>query len=373
MRSSEKRKLDRRNREDARRKEKKSLLLSSFDEVSDPDNLYLSFKKSRRGVTWKESVQRYEMNLLRNIFDSVKRLRAGDNTAKGFVEFDLFERGRLRHIKSVHISERVVQKCLCDKVLVPMTTRSLIYDNGASLKNKGLHFAIKRLICHLSKYYRKNGFSNEGYCLEIDFSKYFDNVLHEILYKKQAEIIKDQRILKVINDFISPFGDGMSLGLGSQVSQISAIFYPSKEVDHFIKEVLRIKYYGRYMDDLYLIHNSKEYLKSCLEKIREQCETIGIKINMKKTRIIALKHGVKFLKGIYMLSESGKVIRRACPDSRKRMRRKLTKFKKKYDDGKMTSNDVRTAYQSWRGNYLKRFNAYHTVRRMDSYYNRLFA
>jgi hypothetical protein len=37
---------------------------------------------------------------------------------------------------------------------------------------------------------------------------------------------------------------------------MSAIFYPDK-LDHFIKEKLRVRYYGRYMDDLYLIHADK--------------------------------------------------------------------------------------------------------------------
>jgi hypothetical protein len=72
------------------------------------------------------------------------------------VEFDLPGRGKTRHIKSVHISERVVQKRLCGNALVPVLSRSLIHDNGAFVKNKGVHFALRRLIVHLSRYYRRN-------------------------------------------------------------------------------------------------------------------------------------------------------------------------------------------------------------------------
>jgi hypothetical protein len=53
-----------------------------------------------------------------------------------FVEFDLSEQGKTRHIKSVHISERVVQKYLCGNALVPVLSRSLIHDNRASVKTK---------------------------------------------------------------------------------------------------------------------------------------------------------------------------------------------------------------------------------------------
>jgi hypothetical protein len=93
---------------------------------------------------------------------------------------------------------------------------------------------------------------------------------------------------------------------------------------------------------------------------------------MKKTRIVQLKVSITFLKGKYSLTETGKIISRSDPTSRKRMRRKLKKFKGLVEQGNMSYRDVYTAYQSWRGNYVKRFDAYHTVRRMDGLYNSLF-
>lgn len=55
----------------------------------------------------------------------------------------------MRHIRSIHISERVVQRTLCDKVINPTLKPSFIYDNGASTENKGIDFALNRLSCHL--------------------------------------------------------------------------------------------------------------------------------------------------------------------------------------------------------------------------------
>jgi hypothetical protein len=361
----------RRTKKRSEKKQEKNSPYDNFENVINPDNLYRAFKKSRRGVAWKESVQRYEMNLLKNINEAHNKLKAGEDVTHGFVEFDLYERGKKRHIKSVHISERVIQKCLCDTVLVPIISRFLVYDNGASLKDKGLHFAMRRLIVHLSKYYRKNGKSNIGYCLSIDFSKYFDSIRHDVLFKQLENIIGDKRLLKLTRGFISPFGNGISLGLGSQVSQILALSAPNP-MDHHIKEVKQIKYYGRYMDDFYIIHRDREYLKCCLGEIKKICGGLGITVNEKKSKIVKLKDGIKFLKGTYSLSETGKIIRRAAQDSRKRQRRKLIKFKKLVEAGKMRYCDVYAAYQSWRGNYRKRFDAFHTISRMDGLYNRLF-
>jgi hypothetical protein len=373
MNSGERRKgrHERRKAERERRRRENVSRYDNFALLTDPDNLYQAFTSARRGVNWKESTQRYDMNLFNNILETRRKLIEGENVQSGFVEFTLHERGKIRHIKSVHISERVIQKALCDQILVPVLSNGLIHDNGASIKGKGVHFSVRRLITHLSRFYRRNGFSNDGYCLTIDFKKFFDNIRHDILLDMIGKHIHDEKVLDLTRRFITVFGNGLSLGLGSQVSQISAILYPSP-LDHFIKETLRVKYYGRYMDDLYLIHESREFLSECLAKIEAVCDTLAITINTRKTRITPLRQGLIFLKGKYILLENGKIIRRAARDSAGRMRRKLKKFKALLDADRMEYEDLRIAYQSWRGNYLRRFDAWYTVQRMDSLYDTLF-
>jgi hypothetical protein len=126
------------------------------------------------------------------------------------------------------------------------------------------------------------------------------------------------------------------------------------------------------MDDMYLIHESREYLKECLKIITELCAKLKIAVNMKKTRIVKLKDGMDFLKGKYVLLESGKILRLPGKDSAKRMRRKLKKFKTLADAGEMGWDDLRCAYQSWRGNYRRRFTTCYRVRNMDRLYRGLF-
>jgi hypothetical protein len=372
--TSEDRKQARFARRSAEREAKRKERIAPYNDfslVADADNLNEAFKRSKRGVAWKESVQRYEANVMRNITNMSRDLLAGKNIQQGFVEFDLHERGKLRHIKSIHISERIVQKCLCDKCLVPILSHPLIHDNGASIKGKGVHFALRRLITHLRRFYRKNNFSNDGYALLVDFTKFFDNIQHELLFALQEKYITNQRLRDLTRAFISVFGNGVSLGLGSQVSQISAIFMPNK-LDHYIKEVLRIEGYGRYMDDLYLIHADKKYLEECLVKIKEICAALAITVNDRKTRIVRLSAGVPFLKGKYALLPSGKILRLPGKESAKRMRRKLVKFKALLETKKMDYKDIYTAYQSWRGGYMKRFDAHFQIKRMDALYNKLF-
>ena len=246
MNSTERReaRYQRRKQKRLEKKQQQYAECDDFDKVFTFDNLYQAYKKCCRGVGWKASTQRYSANALLNVNDTLRLLKEGKYKSRGFYEFDIVERGKPRHIQSVHISERVVQRCLCDNALVPMFGRSFIYDNGACMERKGIDFSARRLVCHLQHHYRKHG--TDGYALVFDFSKYFDTIRHEPLKQIVDRVFNDPRIAGLVKQFIDDFGD-VGLGLGSQISQVSALMYPNA-LDHYVKEVLRVKHYGRYMD-----------------------------------------------------------------------------------------------------------------------------
>ena len=354
MTSLERRREARYQRRKTAREEKKWKRYAENDRLENIvryKSLYRGNQKSMRNVSWKTSVQRYQMNLLRNMEETHQKLEAGENITKGFVEFDAMERGKLRHIRSVHYSERVVQRSTCDNALVPMLGRSLIYDNGACLEGKGVDRCMDRLTAHLQQFYRANGFSNDGWAVVFDFSGYFDNILHRECFAVYSRAFRDRRILRLLKDFVIPFGypaaetnwqrvkrqdaeqyTGKSLGLGSQISQITAVSYPNS-LDHFIKQVLCVRWYARYMDDGYMLHHSKEHLQKCLADLREICACLGIRLNEKKTQIVKLSRGITFLKRRFILTETGKVIVIPARKGIVKERRKMKKLSLKYRAG----------------------------------------
>ncbi|MBR2890375.1 MAG: RNA-directed DNA polymerase [Oscillospiraceae bacterium] len=368
--TSEERREARFQRRKARRAERKAANCAPndcFDWVFSYDHLYHSYKMCRRGVAWKASVQKYITQAPLNVYQTEVKLQTGKFRTTGFTEFDLCERGKVRHIRSVGINERVVQRCLCDYALVPMLGRTYIYDNGASTERKGYTFAIRRLCQHLREHYRKHG--ADGYVLLFDFSKFFDRVSHQLVKAITRKEFTDERIIKITDHFVDAFGD-IGLGLGSQVSQVFALASANR-LDHYIKEVCRIRGYGRYMDDGYLIHPSKEYLQSCLLHIQAICDELEIKLNTKKTQIVKLTHGFTYLKVRFFLLESGKIIRKIYRRSVTKMRQKLKAFRRLVDEWIMTYDDVYQSYQSWKA-YAMNFNAYRTIQSMNALYNRLF-
>lgn len=366
MNSQERREV-RYQRRKARRESKKQQKLLSFGTVFSYDNLYKSYIRCRKNVGWKASTQRYVVQAPLMVQRTKQKLMNGTFRSAGFYEFDLFERGKKRHIKSVKIEERVVQRCLCDHALVPVIESTFIYDNGASQKNKGYHFAMNRMKRHLQYHYRKHG--TEGYVLLFDFHHFFDNVSHEVVKRIIDKEFDDKWIRGLTYHFINNFGD-KGMGLGSQISQTLALASSSK-MDHVIKEQLQVKCYGRYMDDGYLIHTDKGFLKECLQVIRKLCDELGIILNEKKTQIVKLTHGFTWLKGRFFLLDGGRVITKIYKKSVVRERRKLKRLRKFYDSGRITADDIWCAYQSWRS-YACYFDAYHTVKNMDSLFLKLF-
>ena len=338
-----------------------------FEKVFSYDNLFHAYRMCRKNVRWKSSTQRYIANAPLNVYTTYTKLHNGTFESDGFYEFDLFERGKARHIRSVSIQERVVQRCLCDFSLVPMMRRTFIYDNGASLTYKGYAFAVRRIDRHIRWHYRHYG--NNGYVLLFDFSSYFDSISHELLEKIIRKEYTDERLIDLLMHFIKMFGDE-GLGLGSQISQVLALA-AANELDHFIKEDLGIKCYGRYMDDGYLIHHDKAYLQECMKRIHQKCNELGLKLNIKKTRIVPIRRDFQWLKIMFRLTESGYIVKRIWHKSVVRMRRKMKKLKRKMDAGLLEQSDIRASYESWKSHTIG-LDVYHTMRSMDELYNSLF-
>lgn len=358
-------------RRKAKRVVKKETMLSDiggFDDVFSYAHLYSSYRKSRRNVAWKASVQRYIAQAPLIVNSTRKTIVRGMFEPTGFFEFDLCERGKMRHIRSVGIKERVVQRCLCDYCLVPALSRTFIYDNGASLRDKGYTFSIERMATHLRRHYRKHG--TDGYILLFDLKGFFDSIPHQLAKDVIAKEIDDERLKAISGQLIDIYGGDRGLGLGSQISQILALAALNR-LDHYIKERLRIKGYGRYMDDGYLIHRSKDYLRRCLVAIRQVCAELGVALNEKKTQIVKLSHGFTWLKVRHRLLVSGRVLRKPRRKSATIMRRRLKAFRKKVDKGVMTELDAWQSFRSWQS-YVSRFDAHRTVRETERFCASLF-
>ena len=369
-------------------------------EIFDGNVLYESFLRAKQGSDWKPQVQRFEMNYLFELADLQKELESDTYTFQPSTEFTLHERGKVRRITGEQIKDRVSKHALCDEILTPAVRKYLIYDNSASIKGKRIDFARKRLLVHLRKYYHQHG-SNDGYILLIDFSKYYDNIQHEKLMEQFEKYIHDEKALSFLRAVIDRSKVDVSymtdeeyagcmdrvfnsleyqdvdkrlltgekfmckhLNIGDQVAQVAGIIYPIP-IDNYVKIVKGVKFYGRYMDDSYAIHESKEFLEELLQGIIAIAKELGITVNIRKTRICKLSSLWRFLQVQYSLTDTGRVIQKINPKRLTNMRRKMKKLvhiltEKEFDDW----------YGSWFRNHYRIMSRLQREN-MDTLYNQL--
>lgn len=340
----------------------------NFEQVFSYKNLYRAYQKCRRNVAWKSSTQKYVTQAPLMVKRTHDALMNGTWRSKGFSEFDIWERGKVRHIRSVTMEERVVQRCLCDNALVPALRGSFIYDNAASLERRGYHFALNRLCQHLREHYHKHG--TNGYILLFDFRKFFDSIPHQLCKDILRKTFKDEKLLAIADYFIDCFEGDAGLGLGSQISQTLALAAGNK-IDHYVKDTCGIRGYGRYMDDGYVISDSKEELFQILFGMMDICKELGLHLNEKKTRVVKISHGFRFLKARITMTETGRIVKRIPPTSVTRARQRLKRLAPMVKSGKIFLMDAFASFSSWMA-YASNFKSYRTIIKMSKLFTSLF-
>lgn len=356
--------------------------------ICDANNLYRAYMASVKSSKWKETTQKFSINFLRYIFSIQEELMNQTLKNSSTKEFILHERGRVRPITSIPVKDRIIRHVLCDEVLLPEVKKHIIYDNCASIKGRGISQQRKRFEVHLRKYYRLYG--NEGWILFGDFSKFYDNIIHEIAKRELLKLFDDD---KFIDWLLTQIFDGFkidvsymtdeeyvlcmsasfnkveyrkipeskltgekwmekSVNIGDQLSQVIGIYYPYR-IDNYVKYVRSQKFYGRYMDDWYIMNPSKKELLDLLDHIHKIAEEYGIHINRKKTRIVKISSTYKFLQIKYSLTDSGKIIKRISPKQVAAMRRKLKKLAVKVKEEEVSYENVENMFRSWMGSFYK--------------------
>lgn len=356
--------------------------------VSDLNVLYDAFRASMKSSSWKLEPQRFETDFLKEITDLKDEI--DDRTYKTSKRntFITHERGKTRLIHGGRMRDRVVRHALCDHVLAPVVDRYIIYNNCASQTGKGTDFARENFERDLHNYWLEHR-NNDGYVCFIDFSKFYDNIRHDKVKDMVCPLLDDDtawlfasiidtfqvdvsymtdeeyescldRKFNSIEYFMnvpseSKTGDKFmtkSVDIGDQISQSIGVFFPTP-IDNYITIVRGHRRAGRYMDDIYIIHEDLDYLKETLSGVYEQANNIGLYINEKKTHICRLSDRYTFLQMRYTLSDTGRVIRRINPESLTRERRRLKKYRKLLDNEEISYENVKQSYKSWMGKYYK--------------------
>ena len=142
------------------------------------------------------------------------------------------------------------------------------------------------------------------------------------------------------------------------------------EMDAAVVNDIGIKRFGRYMDDFYLIHHDKEYLKECFVKLQEILKELKLEFNS-KTQLVPFHKGIRYLGFHHYVTSDGKYIRKLRGEKKRQIRKKIRRWVKQVKSGKMTREKFNQKYGAWK-NHALHGNCIKLCHSMDLYVEELF-
>lgn len=321
----------------------------------------------------------YSCNIVR-----IKEILMNKNYIPGKYNIFLIREPKIRIIMSQEIEDKVINHLVAKYFLVDVFDKSMIDRNCATRIGKGTHYALKLFKQDYNYYLNKY---KKFYILKLDISKYFYNIDHNIIKELVEHKIKDKNALKLICSIINSTNEeyineeinklknnekkkimnsncnnkkekikeleqlptyinGKGVCIGNMVSQVVATFYLD-ELDKYIRYELGIKAYARYMDDFYCIHENKEYLKECLNKIKTFLSKYKLTLN-RKTKIYNSNENIEFLG--FMFSSKNKNIRMKLTNkTKKKFKVKMRKKNKELLNNIINYEQYRNVKDSYKG------------------------
>ena len=140
--------------------------------------------------------------------------------------------------------------------------------------------------------------------IDVDLSKYFDMIRHDILLKKIAQRVQDPQVMHLVK-LILKTGGKIGVPQGGPFSPLAANIYLN-EVDWYFDGIRRktaeggfeAVNYHRFADDIAITvsghHTKRGWAERALQRLCEQIEPLGVKLNMEKTKVVNMLDGDTF-------------------------------------------------------------------------------
>jgi hypothetical protein len=320
------------------------------------DNLLLAYRKARAGKSAQNEILRYGFNLEYEL--SHLRQALADHTYRpGPYRRFLVKDRKTRLISAAPFRDRVAQHALLNR-LEPELDRLFIEDSYASRTGKGVHAAVRRYRAWANRY---------AYALKLDIRRYFDSIDHQRLIQKLACAISDPDVLwmfyRIIeaspppahpapvtsprDDLVDLMQRPLGLPLGNLTSQFLGNFYLN-DLDHFVKDTLKVPAYLRYVDDMILLGDDKRHLWAWTAAIEEFLAMERLGLHERKKRLVPVRKGLDVL-GYQVFPNATRLSR----GSGYRFRRRTKALLAANAAGLCTDATLRCSVNGWLGHALQ--------------------
>ena len=336
-----------------------------YPQVCDFENLYLAYRKARKGKRGKAYVAEFERGYEEQLFALQKELQDKTYKPGRYASFFVHE-PKKRKISAAPFRDRVVHHALC-RAIEPIWEARFIDTSYANRVGKGSHRALDKTTAFARRY---------PWFLQCDVRQFFPSIDHAILKKELSRLIADEDalwlcavildsgvgVLSEQYDMVWFPGDDPStparcvlpgragsgqgllaanrprgLPIGNLTSQFWANVYLNS-FDHFVKRELKCPAYLRYVDDFLLFGDDLDQLYEWRAEIIRKMAELRLTIHEKRAQVFPVKSGIPFL-GF-----------RVFPGHRRVKSRKVIAYRRKLKQvlaGDITYADLTSSVQGW--------------------------
>lgn len=305
-----------------------------YDKIISLENLRAADAIARRGKAKSYGLKKHDVNRDENIFSLHNILKNNQYKTSEYHIFKMVtDAGKEREIYRLpYYPDRIMHHAIMN-VMEPIWVSLFTTDSYSCIKGRGIHGAMKKLKHDL------NDTQNTQYCLKLDVKKFYPSINHDILKSILSKKIKDYRLLNLLSEIID---SAPGVPIGNYLSQFFANLYLTY-FDHYIKEVLRVKYYYRYADDMVILAADKQSLHTYFGQINNYLNN-ELQLQIKENyQIFPVKaRGIDFVG--YVFKHTHILLRKRIKQN---FARKVAKLKKRNALSNHQADQLLCSYMGW--------------------------
>lgn len=227
-----------------------------YEKIVSIENLMKADQKAQKGKSKQYGVELHNRDKANNLLKLHDMLISKTYKTSDYDTFFVFEPKQREVYRLPYFPDRICHHAIMN-ILEPIFMAVFTSDTYSCIKGRGIHkasYRLRRALCNQDQ---------TLYCLKLDIKKFYPSVNHNILKNLIRKKIKDNDLLWLLDEIID---SAPGLPIGNYLSQYLANFYLTY-FDHWVKEILRVKYYFRYADDIVILDSTKEELHDIKVKI----------------------------------------------------------------------------------------------------------
>lgn len=318
-----------------------ALMSILYEQILSDENIEYSYSRCMLGKSkYKRDAIMFDEDKSYNINRLIDSVRGKTYAPKDYNEFKVYE-PKERVIHAPAFKDKLIQRMVYN-VLKGQYKKIFISDSYACIDGKGTHAASKKT----QQYLRKAGweYGDKAFIVKMDISKFFYSIDRSLLKQLYRKKIKCADTLWLLDKIVDSAPGDVGLPLGNITSHTFANIIGNK-IDQYCKRYLGVKYYIRYMDDIFMVLRSRDRAKEILRKCKHYVESnLLLKLNASKTKLFPLKQGVNFVG--FKTYKTHKLLR---DRSKRKIKSRLRCFPGMIKSGYMGIEKAEQMLNSWHG------------------------